>query len=112
MKTNMNMKRFVLAGLSFSLLILIGFGSCDFLMGPDKPVNGEGNLVISLGGGAARALTSGADLPGSVLAALRYELTLTGPGGEVLERTVTGGETLNLTVPLGEWRITAKAYKE
>jgi formylglycine-generating enzyme required for sulfatase activity len=47
-----------------------------------------------------------------VLAALRYEVTLNGPGGEVLERTVTGGETLNLTVPLGEWRITAKAYKE
>jgi formylglycine-generating enzyme required for sulfatase activity len=108
------MKRAVLTGMVFSLLILIGFGSCDFILGPDEPVNGEGSLVISLGAsdGAGKSITSGAALPGSVLAALRYEVTLNGPGGEVLERTVTGGETLNLTVPLGEWRITAKAYKE
>jgi hypothetical protein len=106
------MKRAVLTGVLFSLLIVIGFGSCDFVLGPDKPVKGGGNLVISLGAGEARAVTSGADLPDDVLASLRYEVTLTGPGGDVLERTVTGGETLNLTVSPGEWRITAKAYKE
>jgi uncharacterized repeat protein (TIGR02543 family) len=100
-----------LAGLVFSLLIFIGFGSCDLLTEPGGP-EGGGNLVISLGAGAGRAVTSGTDLPGDVLAALRYEVTLTGPGGEVLEREVTGGGTLNLTVTPGEWRIDAKAYKE
>jgi formylglycine-generating enzyme required for sulfatase activity len=47
-----------------------------------------------------------------VLAALRYEVTLTGPGGEALEGEVTGGETLSLTAALGDWHIDAKAYKE
>jgi formylglycine-generating enzyme required for sulfatase activity len=99
-------------GIVFSLLILVGFSSCIFLMGPDEPEDSEGSLVISLGAGAERAISSGADLPGDVLATLRYELTLTGPGGEVLNRSVTGGEALNLTVSLGEWRIAARAYKE
>jgi formylglycine-generating enzyme required for sulfatase activity len=99
-------------GIVFSLWALMGFGSCDFLMGPDEPAGAGGNLVISLEAGAGRAVTSGADLPGGVLAALRYEVTLTGPGGEVLEREVTGGETLSMTAALGEWHIAAKAYKE
>jgi uncharacterized repeat protein (TIGR02543 family) len=107
-----DMKRQVLAGLFFPLLILIGFGSCDFLIGPDEPVNGGGNLVISLGAGAGRMAATGADLTEDVLAALRYEVTLTGPGGEVFEETVRGRETVNLTAALGEWRIAAKAYKE
>jgi hypothetical protein len=59
------MKRRVLTGAVCFLLICIGAGSCDFLMGPDKPA-GNGNLVINLGGGAGRAITSGAesDTPG------------------------------------------------
>jgi uncharacterized repeat protein (TIGR02543 family) len=106
------MKRQILAGLFFPLLILIGFGSCDFLIGPDEPVNGGGNLVISLGAGAERMAATGAELTEDVLAALRYEVTLAGPGGEVVERIVTGGETVNLTAALGKWSIAAKAYKE
>jgi hypothetical protein len=51
-------------------------------------------------------------LPDDVLAALRYELVLTGPRGELLERTVTGGESFSLAVSLGEWRIDAKAYQD
>jgi hypothetical protein len=47
-----------------------------------------------------------------VLAALRYELVLTGPRGELLERTVTGGESFSLAVNLGEWRIDTKAYQD
>jgi hypothetical protein len=51
-------------------------------------------------------------LPDDVLAALRYELILSGPEGEALERTVTGGESLNVAASLGEWRIDAKAYQD
>ncbi|MDR2133890.1 MAG: hypothetical protein LBP27_02190, partial [Treponema sp.] len=97
-------------------VLLSGLGGCDFLMGPDSPAgNGGGNLTISFGAGGAgneRAISSGADLPADVLAALRYELVLTGPGGEALEKTVSGGESLSLTAALGEWRIEAKAYRQ
>jgi parallel beta-helix repeat protein len=88
----------------------MSFGACDFLAGPDEPVSG-GNLVISFGE-SGRSIGPGEKLPGDVLAALRYELTLTGPDGETLSRTVSGGETLSLTVSLGQWRIAAKAYQQ
>jgi formylglycine-generating enzyme required for sulfatase activity len=94
-----------------SLLILMGFGSCDFVTGPDTPVKGEGNLIISLGAGTERAISSGAALPGGVLASLRYELTLAGPGTAVLQRTVTGMETLSMMIALGDWHVTVKAYQ-
>ena len=92
-------------------------GACDFLMGPDNTGgNGGENLSISFGtagtSGNERAISSGAELPAEVLASLRYELSLTGPGDEVLKRTVSGGETLKLTAALGEWRIDAEAYQE
>jgi hypothetical protein len=58
-----------------------------------------------------RSITSGADLSADVLAALRYDLTLTGPGGEVIERTLSGGKSIKITAALGEWRIAAKAYQ-
>ena len=90
---------------------------CDFLIGPDEPAgSGDGNLVISFERDgkrpAGRAITSGADLPDEVLDALRYELTLTGPAGEVLTGTVANGENVRLTVALGAWRIDVRAYKE
>jgi hypothetical protein len=107
----------VLAGLLLALA-----GSCDLVLGPDEAVgggvgssggSGNGNLVISVGkSGAGRAISSGADLPDDVLAALRYELVLTGPRGELLERTVTGGESFSLAVSLGEGRIDATAYQD
>ncbi|MDR0998413.1 MAG: hypothetical protein LBL70_05040, partial [Treponema sp.] len=101
----------------FGLLAALVWG-CDLFLGPDEPAGDSGgtggNLVIRVGsaGDESRAVTSGADLPSGVLNSLRYELTLTGPGGEVLKQTVMGAETLNLTVGLGEWRIAARAYKE
>jgi hypothetical protein len=92
-------------------LLAAALGGCDFLMGPDEPAgNTGGNLVISFGQGGGRAITSGADLPGEVLDSMSYELTLTGPGGEVLTRTVASGENLRLSVALGVWRIDARAY--
>jgi hypothetical protein len=102
-------KRFDWLAPVVALALIMSFGACDFLAGPDEPVSG-GNLVISLGG-AGRSIGPGGKLPGDVRAALRYELTLTGPEGETLEQTVSGGETLNLTVSLGEWRIDARAYQ-
>jgi hypothetical protein len=101
-----------------STIIISGFLGCEFFMGPDEPVgSGGGNLNISFGAGgnsgAERAgITSGAGLSDAVLETLRYDITLTGPGGETIERTVFPGEkNLRLTVALGEWQIEAEAYQ-
>jgi hypothetical protein len=106
------MKNFWFA-LIAAALVTGALGSCDFLIGPDEPVGSAGgNLVISVGKGGGRAITSGGQLPDKVLEAMRYELTLTGPGGETLNRTVVNGENIKLTVALGVWRIDARAYNE
>lgn len=111
----MNIKKL---GFIFAAVVLVmsALESCEFLIGPDESASGNGDLVISFGKGsgqgADRAITSGADLPKDVLEALRYELTLTGPGGEVLTRTVAGVENIKLVVALGVWRIDVRAYKE
>jgi hypothetical protein len=94
------------------LCVVLAVAGCDFFMGPDAPAgNGEGNLVISFGDSPALAVSSGADLPSGVLASLRYELSLTGPGGEALAHSVPAGGSLSLTVALGDWRIDAEAYQ-
>ncbi|MDR2376983.1 MAG: hypothetical protein LBD96_11170 [Treponema sp.] len=99
------------------LLVMAGLGSCDFILGPDEPAGGVGgNLVISFevidSRGAGRAITSGADLPKDVLDALRYELILTGPDGEVLGATVKADEPYKLTAAVGQWRVDVEAYQE
>jgi uncharacterized protein YjdB len=85
-------------------LTLLGIGGCDFLIGPDTPI-GEGNLVIGFGEGGARFV-----LTEEVKASLRYELELTGPGGERIRASLSAGETFNRQVALGEWRIDADAF--
>ncbi|MDR1625107.1 MAG: hypothetical protein LBT33_01085, partial [Spirochaetia bacterium] len=107
------MKKFVI----MVLVAALALGACGFVMGPEEPAGGgEGNLSVSLGREGAppagKAITSGADLPPDVLAALRYELVLSGPGGEVLEKTVIGGQGLSLTAALGQWRIDARAFQQ
>jgi hypothetical protein len=99
----------------FAALIIAAFGGCDFLLGPDEPLgSGGGNLNVRVGTGdrEARAVMSGAELPGDVRASLRYEITLTGPGGETIERSLADGENLKLTAALGEWRIAAAARQD
>jgi hypothetical protein len=108
------MKKLILIILAAALLTV--FSGCSFLMGPDSPQgSGDGNLSISFGiagnSGSGRGVTSGAELPEAVLAGLRYGVSLTGPGGEVLSKTVSGGENLKLTAALGAWRIDATAYQ-
>jgi hypothetical protein len=103
-----------------ALLIIGVLGSCNLVVGPNEPVGNSfgggdsgGTLTISFGeDGAAnsRAITSGADLPGDVLAGMKYDLILTGPNNETIERTVSGGETLSLTVTPGQWRIDSQGY--
>jgi parallel beta-helix repeat protein len=96
------------------LFVMLLYGGCNFLMGPDAPAgNNEGNLVIRFGGESTRnkAITTGMGLPGDVKVAMRYELTLTGPGGEVTTHTILNGENLVMTVTLGAWRIDARAYQ-
>jgi hypothetical protein len=86
-------------------------------MGPDTSSggNGKGNLVISLvsNSGPARSIDAGGELGDEVLAAMRYDLILTGPDGETLNKTVAAGTNqLQMTVALGDWRIDARAYQE
>jgi hypothetical protein len=110
----------VLFGLVPALLVLWG---CPLALDPGKPaapqdtgggVAAQGNLTISVGssGDPGRVISSGAALPQDVLAALRYELTLTGPRGDPLVRTLSLGDSLSLTVDVGEWRIDARAYQD
>jgi hypothetical protein len=95
----------------FAACALIG---CEFLMGPDEPVGGNGNLVISFGERSGRAITSAEDLRehGDVFEALLYKVTLTGPGEKIPEQTVAHGGTLELTLALGVWRLDVRAYKD
>jgi hypothetical protein len=104
------MKKFRLILLLFAAPVLCG--GCNFLTGPAAPVT-DGNLVISLGddAGPALAISSGAGLPAGVKAAMRYELTLTGPDGEVTTHTIGGGENLVMTAALGAWQIDVRAYQ-
>jgi hypothetical protein len=109
----------VLTALLVVAAVLASLGSCNFILGPDKPAaagneeGGTGNLVISIGG-ADREIApgSGIPLPGDVLAVLRYDLTLTGPGGSTLTAAVSPGQNLSMTVMVGGWRIDARAYQE
>ncbi|MDR1972328.1 MAG: hypothetical protein LBQ46_10465, partial [Treponema sp.] len=95
--------------LALPVLVLAG---CTFLMGPDEPVGeNTGTLTVSFGEAAGdRAISSGKDLPSEILAALRYEVSFTGPGNTVIHRTVSGGGTVNLALIQGLWRIDALAY--
>jgi hypothetical protein len=108
------MKKLILALTVAALAACVLIG-CDFLIGPDEPAGRDGNLVISFGeridNPASRAITSVQDLPADVFAALLYRVVLTGPG-EVPQQTVGHGETLELTVPLGVWKLEVRAYKE
>jgi len=50
-------------------------------------------------------------LPSEVIAKLRYEVEFKGPEGQEISRTVEAGtNTINLTLALGEWTVSAKAY--
>jgi hypothetical protein len=92
------------AAATLMALTISGCGAID--------ASGAGKGLLSIGCGAAggRAVTEGKDLPGSVLAALRYDFTLEGPESETLERSAYGGETLNLSVHSGAWSIGVKAF--
>ncbi|MDR1970656.1 MAG: right-handed parallel beta-helix repeat-containing protein [Treponema sp.] len=105
------MKNNLLFNLLFKLAPLVLAG-CTFLMGPDEPVGeNTGTLTVSFGeAGGDRVISSGKDLPAEVLAALRYEVSFTGPGNNVINRTVSGGGTVSLTLIQGLWRIDASAY--
>jgi hypothetical protein len=98
-------------------LAISALGGCNFLMGPDEPRGKDGNLVISFGEKAgypaSRGITSAGELGEDVLAALRYQATLTGPGGEPpITREIRHGKSLELTVPVGVWKIEVRAYKD
>jgi hypothetical protein len=67
----------------------------------------EGNVTIQLGTGSGGAKSVSA----AVIPTLRYELEFRGPGGELIPLSVPPGVgSIRLTLALGQWTVTAKAY--
>jgi uncharacterized repeat protein (TIGR02543 family) len=88
----------------------VGISGCDILLGPNTPL-GKGTLSIGFGdGGGGRSARSLID--DETLAALRYELVLSGPDNQTINVSLTAGKTFKEQVSLGEWRIEAKAYND
>jgi formylglycine-generating enzyme required for sulfatase activity len=79
--------------------------ACEILLGPDEPA-GTGILSIGFDAGGRRAAVP----TDEELAALRYDLVLTGPGDQKITVSLDPGQTFNEQVALGEWDIEAKAY--
>jgi hypothetical protein len=103
----MKKRLFILIATALAAWVLAG---CAFFIGPEEPLGG-GNLVMSFGEGPGRGITSAADLPQSALEALRYRVSLTGPA-VVPEQNAGHGEILELAVPLGDWQLEVRAYKD
>jgi hypothetical protein len=83
------------------LLAALVLGSCDFPGG----MPGGGNLTVVLPGGNGMALSILSD---AAISALRYQITLAGPGGTI-EREASGGSVIVAVEP-GEWTVTVNAY--
>jgi hypothetical protein len=94
---------FGLGAALFSCLLVL---SCDFPQAVGHGNDEKGRLSIVLPGGnhGARAV-----LPDQFTTTLRYQITLTGPGGEIIERETVGG-TLTVLLEPGDWTVTVKSY--
>jgi formylglycine-generating enzyme required for sulfatase activity len=94
--------KYVIAG----IVLLGALAGCEFLMGPQEP--DAGNVTIQLGSGnngKSRTISQ------TVIDTLRYEVEFRGPEGLVINRSVPAGTgTINLSLALGEWTISAEAY--
>jgi hypothetical protein len=106
-----NMFRFVPGGTIFYLLIMAALPagilfifSCDF---PQRMGKEESSLTVVLPGGnkngPARSVLSN-----DFVVTLRYQITLTGPGGTI-DRTAEGG-SVTVSLQAGEWALTVQAY--
>jgi uncharacterized repeat protein (TIGR02543 family) len=87
---------------------IVGISGWDLFLGPDAPV-GTGTLSIGVGDGGGRDARS-LIIDEETLAALRYELVLSGPENQTINVSLAAGETFKEQVALGEWRIEAKAF--
>jgi uncharacterized repeat protein (TIGR02543 family) len=89
-------------------LTIVGISGCEILLGPNTPL-GKGTLSIGFGdGGGGRSARSLID--DETLAALRYDLVLSGPDNQTITVSLTAGKNFREQVSLGEWRIEARAY--
>ncbi|MDR1893147.1 MAG: hypothetical protein LBQ61_00440, partial [Spirochaetales bacterium] len=96
------------------IIALTLLSGCNFILSPGASGN-AGSLTLNFGGSggnspSALAITSGKDLPADMLDALNYQVALTGPGGETLNHALAAGESLTVSLALGEWRIDVSAY--
>ncbi|WP_198429946.1 hypothetical protein, partial [Treponema primitia] len=79
----------------------LALGACELPVVPDKPA---GNLTISTGS-RARAISD------ETAKSFRYEFDFSGPGGKFHQEKPQAGTTrVTLSVSLGDWTITARAY--
>ncbi|MDR1251316.1 MAG: hypothetical protein LBK62_04025 [Treponema sp.] len=99
--------------LSTALLSGLFLGGCESALseGAGEAMDGKGTVTLTFGKSAGRAITSGIDLPDDVLASMRFEARLTGPNREDLTLNAKWGETAQLRLRQGQWRIDAKAYQ-
>jgi hypothetical protein len=96
---------YTLKGIALLAGVLFIF-SCDLPQGMGK---GESSLTIVLpGGNKNNGNMARSVLSNDFTAALRYQITLTGPGGTI-DRTVEGG-SVTVSLQAGEWAVTVKAY--
>jgi hypothetical protein len=87
-----------------ALIVLGLLAGCNFLMGPEMT---EGNVSIQFGPGPGGER----GVAPALIPTLHYELEFRGPGGQVINRNVPPGTaSINLTLALGEWTVTARAY--
>ena len=90
------------------LACILSAVSCNF---PQGTGGGEGSLTVvfpagnSGGGGPGKSSSYYTD---TVMAGMRYEMTLTGPGGPITQTATAGGVTLSLEP--GVWTIAVDAY--
>ncbi|MDR1252518.1 MAG: hypothetical protein LBK62_10165, partial [Treponema sp.] len=97
--------------LSAALVSGLFLGGCSSPLGGEISESGGGNVTLTFGKSDGRTITSGVDLPADVLASMRFESKLSGPNGEALSLNAKWGETAQLKLRQGKWRIDAKAYQ-
>jgi hypothetical protein len=96
------MKKMIRPVLIVFLAAVLVTVSCEF---PGGMPGGGGNLTVVLPGGNGAALSV---LSNAAISALRYHITLAGPGGTI-EREAAGGSVIVAVEP-GKWTVTVDAY--
>jgi hypothetical protein len=87
------------------LLLAVLFAGCFNPLDYNAPDNGNGLIHVALpGAGAAKMM-----LTDTYRDSLSYEVTFSGPGGQMVTKTASWGDTCTVEVAPGLWTVTVKA---